>query len=281
MWSGVHTALVTPFRDGELDMPAWTALLDRQLLGGVHGVVVAGTTGEAPTLDAAERDRLLRSTVAHVSGRVPVTMGVGTNNTRSTVANVEAAKAGGADAGLLVLPYYNKPSPNGLRAHVRAAAAPGLPLIVYHVPGRTGQRISPELLAELCAVEGVVACKEATGDLQYQQDFLAASSVAMLSGDDFTWLPALSVGGTGVISVLSNVAPALTVAVYEAWRRGDTRSASLTHARLYPVVRFLFAESSPGPCKAMLAAMELCANELRSPLTTTSAPSDALLAGLA
>lgn len=285
MWHGVFTALVTPFRvdeghEGDLDLDAWARLLDRQLDAGVHGVVVSGTTGEAPTLDAGERDTLLRATLAQVSGRVPVVMGVGTNNTRTTVENVQRARDAGADAGMLVLPYYNKPGPAGLRAHVRAAAAVGLPLIVYHVPGRTAQRLAPELLADLCAVEGVVSCKEATGDLIYLQDFLTQATVPALSGDDFTWLPALSVGATGVISVLSNVAPALTVAVYDHWRRGDVRGAALTHSRLYPVVRYLFGEASPGPCKAVLAAMGLCNDTVRLPLSGVKPPDEALIIGL-
>lgn len=285
MWHGVYTALVTPFRaddghEGDVDFDAWARLLDRQLDGGVHGVVVCGTTGEAPTLDTAEREALLRTTLAQVAGRVPVVMGVGTNNTRTTVDNVRRAQEAGATAGMLVLPYYNKPGPTGLRAHVRAAASVGLPLVVYHVPGRTAQRLAPELLADLCAIEGVVACKEATGDLLYLQDFLTTATVPALSGDDYTWLPALSVGASGVISVLSNVAPALTVAVYDHWRRGDVRGAALTHSRLYPVVRYLFGEASPGPCKAMLAAMGLCNDTLRLPLTAARPPEEPLLAGL-
>lgn len=280
-WHGVHTALVTPFADGAPDLDAWDALLERQLEGGVHGVVVVGTTGESPTVDADERDRLLERTLRRIDGRATVTMGVGTNNTRDSVENARRSRALGAHAGLLVLPYYNKPGPAGLLAHVRAVADVGLPLVVYHVPGRTAQRLPPKQLAELCAVPGVVACKEATGDLVYVQDLLEQVPVPVLSGDDFTWLPALSVGGAGVISVVSNVAPALTVSVWEAWQRGDTRAARVTHARLYPVVRYLFGETNPGPAKAMLAAMGLCRAEVRLPLSEAAPPPDDLLDGLA
>lgn len=281
MWHGVHTAMVTPFADGAVDVAAWRGLLRRQVDGGVQGIVVAGTTGESPALDDAERKLLLDVALETVAGAVPVTMGVGTNVTRSTVAHTEAAHRAGAQAGLLVLPYYNKPTPAGLRAHVRAAAEVGLPLVVYHVPGRTGQRLSPELLGELCSIPGVVACKEATGDLAYGQDLLAACATPVLSGDDFTWLPLLSVGGAGVISVVSNVAPALTTKVWSAWRQGDVRTARLTHARLYPVVRYLFAEANPVPCKMLLAAMELCRSELRLPMVEGAPPADDLLVGLA
>lgn len=280
MWSGVHTALVTPFVDDEVDFGAWRALLRRQLAGGVHGLVVSGTTGESPTLDADEKDALLVATLEEAAGNVPVTMGVGTNSTRTTVQNCRRAKDRGADAGLLVLPYYNKPTPDGLRAHVRAAAETGLPLVVYHVPGRTAQRLSPELLAELCATPGVVACKEATGELAYGQDLLLLTRTAVLSGDDFTWLPLLAVGGVGVVSVLSNVAPRDTVAVWNAWRNGRVDEARERHLRLYPLVRWLFAATNPVPAKAALAAMGLCLPDCRLPLVAGSPPPPGLLEGI-
>jgi len=278
MWAGVHTALVTPFADDRLDLAAYEVLVRRQVQGGVHGLVVCGTTGESPTLESAERDELLCRTLTLANG-IPVTMGVGTNATRSTVANVERAKSLGAHAGLLVLPYYNKPTPDGLRAHVRAATAPGLPLVVYHVPGRTAQRLEPSLLAELCAIPGVVACKEATGDLIYGQEFLMASRVPCLSGDDFTWLPLMTVGATGVISVLSNVAPRDTVAVWEAWRAGDADGARARHLALQPLVRWLFSSTNPVPVKAAMAAMGLCRADCRLPLVAGQAPPPELIAG--
>lgn len=281
MWSGVHTALVTPFADGALDLAAWRRTVRRQLDGGVHGLVVAGTTGESPTVSRDEMDTLLATAREEAAGRVPVTMGVGTNDTRGTVANCVRAKAQGADAGLLVLPYYNKPTPAGLRAHVAAAAEVGLPLVVYHVPGRTAQRLAPELLAELCATPGVVACKEATGDLLYGQDLLLATDKPVLSGDDYTWMPLLAVGGAGVISVLSNVAPKDTVAVWDAWQAGRLDDARRGHLRLYPLVRWLFAQTNPVPVKAALAALGLCRAECRLPLAEGDAPPAGLLTGLA
>lgn len=281
-WRGVHTALVTPFDDkGGVDVQAWGTLLRRQLAAHVHGLVVNGTTGESPTLDAAERDRLLAAALDLAGDRAVVTMGVGTNDTRSTVANVERAKALGAHAGLLVLPYYNKPPIAGLVEHVRAAAAPGLPLVVYHVPGRTAQRLAARDLATLCNLPGVVACKEATGDIQFLQDLQLHTALPQLSGDDFTWLPALSVGAAGVISVLSNVAPADTVAVFEAWERGDVAAARSRHARLYPLVQFLFSTTNPIPAKAALAAMGLCSPACRLPLVAGEPPPAALLDGVA
>jgi len=283
VWEGVHTAIATPFRPTsaqEIDEPAFRSLVARQVRGGVQGIVVAGTTGESPTLDGPERDTLLRIALEEANGTV-ITMGVGTNDTRSTVANTARAREMGAAAGLLVLPYYNKPTPDGLRAHVRAAAEVGLPLVVYHVPGRTAQRLSPELLAELCAIEGVVGCKEATGDVQYGQDLMLLTGTPVLSGDDFTWLPLLSVGGKGVISVVSNVAPARTVAVWKAWQAGDAAAAAAHHRALYPLVRWLFHTTSPVPCKAALASLGLCAPTCRLPLTDGQAPPAELLVGLA
>lgn len=281
-FEGVHTALVTPFLPDEgLDVAAFRALVRRQVEAGVHGLVVAGTTGESPTLDAAERSALLAIAREEARGAdVRVTMGVGTNVTRSTVANCVRARDEGADAGLLVLPYYNKPTPAGLRAHVRAACDTGLPIVVYHVPGRTGQRLAPDLLAELCNIPGVVACKEATGDLTYGQDVMLRTPVPVLSGDDFTWLPHLSVGGLGVISVLSNLAPRDTVGVWDAWRSGDTALAAARHRRLYPLVHWLFAASNPVPAKAGLAAMGLCAATCRLPLTAGEPPPAGLVDGL-
>lgn len=280
-WEGVHTALVTPFAEGRLDLVAWEGTIARQLRAGVQGLVVAGTTGEAPTLEEEERDELLREALALAGGSAVVTMGVGTNSTRSTVANVTRAQALGAHAGLLVLPYYNKPPLTGLRAHVRAACEPGLPLVVYHVPGRTAQRLNPTELAVLCEIEGVVAVKEATGDVAYGQEFMARSQKPVLSGDDFTWMPLLAVGATGVISVLSNVAPRRTVAVWQAFTRGDLATAAREHAALLPVVRYLFAETNPVPAKTMMAEMGLCTPELRLPLVPGTLPPDALLADLA
>jgi len=279
---GVHTALVTPFAaDDAVDLSAFRRLVRRQFDARVHGVVVAGTTGESPTLDADERDQMLEVALSEAGAHGAVTMGVGTNVTSSTVANCVRARELGAHAGLLVLPYYNKPTPDGLRAHVRAAAETGLRITVYHVPGRTGQRLSPELLAELCEIPGVVACKEATGDVTYGQDVMLRTRTPQLSGDDFTWLPLLSVGGRGVISVLSNVAPRDTVAVWDAWQSRDTVRAAELHRALYPLVHFLFSSSNPVPCKAVMAAMGLMDARCRLPLTAGSPPPSELIAGRA
>lgn len=277
---GVHTALVTPFVNDTVDEAALDALIERQLRAGVDGLVPCGTTGESVTLEPAEWELVVSRAVALGRGRAFVTAGCGTNSTRSTVKNVERAAALGADAALIVLPYYNKPNPAGHKAHLQAALAVGLPVVVYHVPGRTGQRLPLGLLAELCAMPGVIAIKEATGDLQLGSDLIAATSVSVLSGDDFTWLPLLSVGGRGVISVLSNVDPARCVALSRAVDEGRWGDARALHHALMPLTRFLFADSNPVPCKAALASLGLCKNELRLPLAPGASPTAALLAGV-
>ncbi|MCK6517018.1 4-hydroxy-tetrahydrodipicolinate synthase [Myxococcota bacterium] len=275
---GVHTALVTPFVNDAVDEAALDTLIERQLRAGVDGLVPCGTTGESVTLEPAEWELVISRAVALGRGRAFVTAGCGTNSTRSTVKNVERAAALGANAALIVLPYYNKPNPAGHKAHLQAALDVGLPVVVYHVPGRTGQRLSLSLLAELCGMPGVIACKEATGDLQLGSDLIAATSVSVLSGDDFTWLPLLSVGGRGVISVLSNVDPTRCVALSRAVEEGRWDDARALHHALMPLTRFLFSDSNPVPCKAALGSLGLCKNELRLPLAPGASPAAALLA---
>ncbi|MCB9764896.1 MAG: 4-hydroxy-tetrahydrodipicolinate synthase [Alphaproteobacteria bacterium] len=282
---GVHTALVTPFNGERVDEDGALALARRQLRHGVTGLVPCGTTGETPTLDEGEWAAVISAAVqaAREADRfVPVTAGCGTNSTRSTCRNIEQAAKLGADAALVVLPYYNKPNPDGHRAHMREACAVGLPVVVYHVPGRTGQRLPVELLAELCDLDGVVAVKEATGDVRYGSDLVASTRAAVLSGDDFTWFPLTCVGGQGVISVISNVDPARCVALDAAARGGDLETARALHHALMPVNRYLFAEVNPVPVKAAMSALGLCANTLRLPLAaTTRLPPEGLLDGVA
>ncbi|TNE84543.1 MAG: 4-hydroxy-tetrahydrodipicolinate synthase [Deltaproteobacteria bacterium] len=271
---GIHTALVTPFdADGTLRLDTFAALCERQIDAGIHGLVACGTTGETPTLDGEEWTQVVKTAVDVSAGRVPVMAGVGTNSTRSTVANVRAAKELGADTGLLVFPYYNKPNPEGHRAHVRAALAEGLPLVLYHVPGRTGQRLDPALVAELASFDGVVGVKEATGDLRFGGDVLRRTSTNVLSGDDFTFLGLLAQGGAGCVSVISNVAPAETVAVYEHFVAGRLDEATAQFRALWDLATFLFSDSNPVPAKACLAEMGVCGPHPRGPLAVYDGPS--------
>lgn len=279
-FQGVHTAIVTPFRDGEVDLDAFRALCRRQQEGGVDGLVVCGTTGETPTLAHAEWRALLQAAREAVGDALPLTMGCGTNDTARTVDLLREARDLGADAALVVTPYYNKPSPAGHRAHVAACVDVGLPVMLYHIPGRTGQRLSVELITELCETEGVVALKEATADLTLAQALMNRTDAAMMSGDDFTFAALMAVGGAGVVSVLSNVAPEQTVAWARAASAGDREQVVALRRQLTPVVDYLFHSTNPAPCKAILARMGLCENELRLPLVPVDLAPEGLVAGL-
>ncbi|MCB9681259.1 MAG: 4-hydroxy-tetrahydrodipicolinate synthase [Alphaproteobacteria bacterium] len=264
---GLHTALVTPFGDdGSIDADAFARLCVRQLDAGIDGLVPCGTTGETPTLTDDEQDVLLRITLDVASGRAPVMAGIGDNSTRRVVANAARVQRLGVDTGLLVLPAYNKPNAAGLRAHVAEVARVGLPLVLYHVPGRTGQLVPAPLLAELAATPGVVGIKEATGDLRYGTALMARTDVPVLSGDDFSFLGLMAQGAVGCISVVTNVDPAGTVDVLRHHRAGDDARAAAALRRLWPLLEFLFADSNPVPCKAAVAALGLCGPAMRLPL---------------
>ena len=294
--TGVFTALVTPFDgpDQQVDLDCYRALCDRQLDAGIAGLVPCGTTGETPTLSHAEWRSLIQVAVAAAkdhaarTGRhVPVIAGAGSNSTDKTVEAVQEVRALGADGALVVFPYYNKPNPRGMLAHVQRVCATGLPVVLYHVPGRTGQRLPVSQLAELCRTDGVVAIKEATGDMAFGLDLLEEleqstvnPGVTLLSGDDFIFAPLVAMGAHGVISVLSNLAPRLTVAWCDAARTGDTATLIDLRRRLQPVVRALFVESNPVPAKAAMAALGLCSDAVRLPLAPTRPMAAALLEGL-
>jgi 4-hydroxy-tetrahydrodipicolinate synthase len=270
---GIHTALITPFTaDDQVDIAAFEALCQRQLDGGIHGLVPCGTTGETPTLTDAEQDAVNAAAIRVAGGKVPITVGIGSNSTRQTLANAERAAKVGADAGLLVFPYYNKPNPKGLIAHVQAVSSVGLPLVLYHVPGRTAHHLPVELLAELANLPGVIAVKEATGDVRYGTDLVSKTDRAVLSGDDFTFLGLLAQGSHGCISVVSNVDPAGTVAVYEHFAAGRGPEAAAALARMWELIGYLFAEVNPVPVKAAVAALGWCRPDLRLPLAGSSFP---------
>jgi 4-hydroxy-tetrahydrodipicolinate synthase len=274
---GVFTALVTPFDQGKLDSDTYKKLCERQLQSGISGLVPCGTTGETPTLTKEEWEQCIRCAVdvskkegERQNKTFPVIAGCGTNATQSTIQNITFAKEFGADAALVVFPYYNKPNTEGLIAHVQAACSVGLPIVLYHVPGRTGQRLSVEVLALLCRIEGVVAIKEATGDVTLGQELLNAlvdTDVNILSGDDFTYAALTSMGFSGVISVLSNPAPQLSVDWYEAADQGNISNLRELRKKLLPLTAELFENTNPLPCKALMAEMHLLKNEARLPLS--------------
>lgn len=286
MFQGVYTALITPFLpDGALDLPALTALVQRQVAAGVDGVVPCGTTGEASTLSEAERLEVIATTVRAAAGRVKVVAGVGGNDTRRVAAAARAVQDLGVDGALVVTPYYNKPSQAGLYAHYCAVAeaAPGLPLVLYNVPSRTGVSFTVETLSRLADVPGMVAVKEATADLVFGGDLLARTHgrLTVLSGDDFTALPLWALGARGVISVTSNLLPDRFVALWRAFEAGDLASAQAQQRALFPLFKGLFIESNPVPVKALLAAHSgLCGAGVRLPLAPLQPESAARLRGL-
>ncbi len=270
MFEGVHTALVTPLRDGKLDEPALRALVERQVAAGVDGVVPCGSTGESATLSHEEHRRVVEIVVEAADGRVQVIAGTGSNNTREAVALTRHAKESGADGALLISPYYNKPTQQGIFVHYQTVAREtGLPLVVYNIPGRTGSNIEPATLGRLADVDGIVAVKEACGDIAQISQVIAAcpDEFAVLSGDDALTLPLCAIGGKGVISTSSNVVPAEMVALERAASAGDLAGARRIHYRLLPLFDALFCETNPIPVKAAVVMLGLIGEEIRLPLT--------------
>jgi 4-hydroxy-tetrahydrodipicolinate synthase len=273
-WSGVGTALVTPFtRAGEIDEPALRALVARQVEGGVHFVVPCGTTGETPTLSADERERVIRITVEICQGRVPVLAGVGGYDTAEVAATAAAVEALGVQGVLSVTPYYNKPTQEGLFQHYAAIAArTSLPIIVYNVPGRTGCNVEPRTLGRLAAIPNIVAVKEASGNMTQICEVcrVVPDEFTVLAGDDAMALPAMAVGGKGVISVASNVVPDRMARLVNAALAGDAGAARAEHHALLPLMLVNFIESNPIPVKAALAMMGLCEEVYRLPMVPPS-----------
>ena len=267
MFDGLTVAMVTPFRDGALDLEATGRLVEFMLERGVEGLVVSGSTGEAATTTHEERRTLWAFVKQQVRGRVPVIAGTGTNSTAESIALTRHAEELGLDGAMLVTPYYNKPTPRGQVAHWSAvAASTRLPLIIYNVPGRTATNTLPETLEKLNGIANIVAVKEASGSLDQASAVRARTRLTLLSGDDSLTLPMIAVGATGVVSVAGQVAPAEMRALCDAARAGRIPQAEALHRRLLPLFKALFVESNPGPVKFLLAAMGLIENELRLPL---------------
>jgi 4-hydroxy-tetrahydrodipicolinate synthase len=275
VFEGVFTALVTPFRDDQIDEPALRELVELQVAAGVDGVVPCGSTGEAATLSHAEHGRVVQIVVEAARRRIQVLAGTGSNNTRESIELTRHARQVGADGALLISPYYNKPTQEGIVAHYTAIARDtGLPLIAYNIPGRTASNLLPATLARLADVEGIVGVKESCGDIVQISEVVAEcpASFTVLSGDDALILPVLAVGGKGAVSTASNVAPREVVELVRAFQRGDTAGALRLHQRLLPLFRALFCETNPIPVKAALALQGRIRDELRLPLTRLSQP---------
>lgn len=274
MIRGSIPAIVTPMQeDGSLDLPALRRLLDWHIAEGSDAVVVVGTTGESPTVDMDEHCLLIRETVAHVAGRIPVIAGTGANSTSEAVELAQCAKAAGASAHLSVVPYYNKPTQEGLYQHFKAIAEEvDLPLILYNVPGRTVADLSNDTTLRLAQVPGIVGIKDATGNLERGTELIkrAPPGFAIYSGDDATGLLLVLLGGHGVITVTGNVAPKLMHAMVAAGLVGDVKTGREINNRLLGLHKQLFCEANPIPVKWACARMGLIKDALRLPLTTLS-----------
>ena len=273
LFKGVITALITPLRDGKVDEAAFTGLLERQISAGVHGVVPMGTTGESASLHLDEHKRVVELCVQVAAGRIRVIAGAGSSATDKAIELARHAKTVGADGALIVTPYYNRPSQEGLARHFEAVAeAVQLPVLLYNVPGRTGVDLANDTVARLAAHPNIVGIKDATGDLARVSWMRAniAGQFDLISGDDPSYLGYHAQGGVGVISVTSNVAPEAMVALHEAAAAGDYATARDWQDRLIGLHKALFLDNSPSPTKYALSRLQLCGEEVRLPLAPTS-----------
>ncbi len=281
MFHGAIVAIVTPFRNGKVDGPALKKLVEYQIAGGTDGIVPCGTTGESPTLSYEEHERVIDVVIAAAAGRVPVIAGTGSNNTKEAIVLTRYAKKAGADAALVITPYYNKPTQEGLYRHFRAVAeAADIPMILYNVPGRTGVNMTAETVARLSGVPNIVGVKEASGNLGQVTEILrrVPKTFCVLSGDDGLFFPMLALGAKGVISVASNVAPRQMADLYDSFVMGEVSRAREIHFRLWPLFHALFIETNPIPVKTGLAIMKRIRDEIRLPLCPMSDPNRKILA---
>jgi 4-hydroxy-tetrahydrodipicolinate synthase len=284
MLRGTYTALVTPFRDGAVDEDALERLLQFQVGEGIDGIVPCGTTGEASTLSYEEHERVIALTVKSVGRKVPVIAGTGSNSTKETIELTETAKNLGADMALVVAPYYNRPTQEGMYSHFKTLAeAVDIPLVLYNIPGRTGVNMLPDLVARLARIPNIVAIKEASGSLQQVADIfrLTGGTFPILSGDDNLFLPMMSVGATGVISVLSNIMPARVKALGRAFLdEKDQEKARSLHVELMPLFHAMFIETNPVPVKEALFSMGMMEKEVRLPLCNLAPQNSDFLKGV-
>lgn len=280
-YRGAFTAIVTPFMDGKVDEQGFIDLIEYQIAGGIHGIVPCGTTGESTTLGFDEHKRVIELTVKTVDGRVPVIAGTGANNTLEAIEFTASAKESGADAVLSVAPYYNKPSQEGIYQHFKAIAeAVDIPMFLYNVPGRTVVQILPETLARLAKIPNIIGVKEACADLEQISDVIrfCPDDFILLSGDDFTSLPTISVGGQGVISVVSNLHPAAMAEMMDSALTGNIADACIQHYRLFPLMKLMFRNSSPAPVKKGLELMgKIKDSSPRLPITPADEETTGLL----
>jgi 4-hydroxy-tetrahydrodipicolinate synthase len=272
-FTGSIAALVTPFRGAEIDYPALDALVDRQIAAGQKALVPCGSTGESATLTHAEHAQVVAAVVRRAAGRVPVIAGTGSNSTAEAIHLTREAEAAGASGALLISPYYNKPTQEGIVAHYRAvAASTSLPILLYNIPGRTASNLEPTTLARLAEVGNIVAVKDSPASIEHVMDTIAlcGDRLAVLSGDDSLALPMIALGAVGVISAVANVIPAEMAQLADLALAGRLEEARQIHYAILPIIRACFLETNPIPVKAALAMLGQCRDEVRLPLTSMS-----------
>jgi len=284
---GAYTALVTPMTElGEIDYEGFRRLIKFQITEGIDGIVPLGTTGENPTLDEDEEDKLIEIAVKESAGKIKVIVGAGSNDTKHMVKYVERAKRFGADAALVVTPYYNKPNDSGMLRHFEAAAKPGIPIIVYNIASRTGKNIPTPLMKEIAKIQGIIGVKESSGDINQMGDVIREIAMPrknsqdkfwVLSGDDSMTLPLISMGGEGVISVVSNLLPAKVKNMTQAALDGNFEKARAIHYEILPFMKAAFIETNPVPIKQALVWAGLPAGPTRLPLGKLDSSSEAII----
>jgi 4-hydroxy-tetrahydrodipicolinate synthase len=284
MFSGAFSALITPFRDGAVDERALRELVEWQIQSGIDGLVPCGSTGESATLSHAEHEQVIKLVVDQARRRVPVIAGTGSNSTAEAIRLTAFAREIRADGALLISPYYNKPTQDGIYRHYKAiASSVDLPLIVYNIPGRTGSNIAPETFARMCEIRQVVGVKEASGSMDQCSDILkfCGDRLTMMAGDDSLTLPLMAMGAKGVISVITNAMPREMHELAAAALEGNFARARELHFSMLPLMRALFVETNPIPIKQACAFMGKCSNEMRMPLLPmTAAPAERLRAAM-
>ncbi|MBM2804807.1 MAG: dihydrodipicolinate synthase [Deltaproteobacteria bacterium] len=270
MFTGSMVALVTPFNNGQVDWQTLEALVEFHIRNGTQGIVPCGTTGESATLSHQEHDDVIRAVIRAVHKRVPVIAGTGSNSTDEAVRLTREAEKSGADGALLISPYYNRPTQEGIYQHYKKVASEvGIPIIIYNIPGRTGSKIEPETLARLAEISNVAGVKEATGSVDQAIDVirLCGDRLAVYSGEDSLIYSLMALGGKGVISTVANVAPKETAQLTEACLKGNWEKGREIQFKLIPLIRSLFLETNPIPVKTALSLMGKCSGELRLPMT--------------
>lgn len=280
MFEGSFVALITPFKNGQVDYQKLKELVEFHVKNGTRGIVPCGTTGESATLSFEEHERMIGEVVSIVAGRIRVLAGAGSNNTMEALRLTRHAKKTGADGALIITPYYNKPTPEGLYRHYKLIAEEvDIPIVMYNVPSRTGISILPETVAKLSEIKNIVGIKEASGSIDQTTQILQLCNITVLSGDDSLTLPIMSVGGKGVISVVANIVPADTAALTRYCLEGNFEAARKCHHKLFPLCKGMFIETNPIPVKTAMRLLGKINGEMRLPLCDMTKEHENQLAG--